>query len=351
MAIDNDKMNEFLGKFVSDLGATTAAGNVVIGHQLGLYRALADGPASAGELAARTQTSPRYVAEWLRGQAAGGYVDYDAAADSYSMTEEQAFALTNPDGGIYVPGAFVLALGTLRAVPRMIEAFRTGAGLGWHEQDTDVFIGCEQFFRPGYIANLIPSWIPSLDGVEDKLRAGAKVADIGCGLGASTILLAQQYPNSRFTGSDYHDQSIELARKRASDAGVADRVNFEAATASSFSGTGYDLAATFDCLHDMGDPLAAARHVRQALTPDGTWLVVEPYASDEAAGNMNPVGRVYYNFSTLLCVPNALSQPGGFALGAQAGEAAIRQVATDAGFTRFRRAAETPFNLVYEVRP
>jgi ubiquinone/menaquinone biosynthesis C-methylase UbiE len=351
MAIDGDKLNEFLGRFITDLGATVAAGNVVVGHRLGLYKALADGPASAEDLAARTQTSPRYIAEWLRGQAAGGYVEYDAAADRYSMTEEQAFALTNPDGGVYAPGAFVLALGALRAEPRITEAFRSGTGLGWHEQDADVFVGCEQFFRPGYIANLIPSWIPSLDGVEDKLRAGARVADIGCGLGASTILLGQQYPNSRLTGSDYHDQSIELARKRASDAGVADRVTFEVATASSFSGVGYDLAATFDCLHDMGDPLAAATHVRQALKPDGTWLIVEPLASDDVTGNMNPVGRVYYNFSTLLCVPNALSQPGGYALGAQAGEAAIRQVVTDAGFTRFRRAAETPFNLVYEARP
>jgi 2-polyprenyl-3-methyl-5-hydroxy-6-metoxy-1,4-benzoquinol methylase len=351
MAIDNDKLNAFLGKFVTDLGATAAAGNVVIGHNLGLYKALAVEPATAEELAARTHTNPRYIAEWLRGQAAGGYVEYDAAADTYSMTEEQAFALTNPDGGIYAPGAFVLALGALRAEPRITEAFRSGAGLGWHEHDTDVFTGCEQFFRPGYIANLIPAWIPALDGVQDKLRAGADVADIGCGLGASTILLAQEYRNSRFTGSDYHSGSIELARKHAGEAGVADRVTFEVSSASSFSGTGYDLAATFDCLHDMGDPVGAARHVRQALKPDGTWLIVEPYASDEVAGNMNPVGRVYYNFSTLLCVPNALSQPGGYALGAQAGEAAIRQLVIDAGFTRFRRAAETPFNCVYEVRP
>ena len=351
MAIDNDKLHEFLGKFVTDLGATAAAGNVVIGHNLGLYKALAGEPASADELAARTGTDPRYVAEWLRGQAAGGYVEYDAATGSYSMTEEQAFALTNPDGGVYAPGAFVLALGTLKAVPRITEAFRTGAGLGWHQQDTDVFTGCEQFFRPGYIANLIPAWIPALDGVEDKLRAGANVADVGCGLGASTILLAQEYPNSRFTGSDYHDQSIELARKHAGDAGVTNRVAFEVASAATFPGTGYDLTATFDCLHDMGDPLAAAKHIRQALKPDGTWLIVEPYATDEVTGNMNPIGRVYYNFSTLLCVPNALSQSGGYALGAQAGEAAIRQVVTDAGFTRFRRATETPFNLVYEVRP
>jgi ubiquinone/menaquinone biosynthesis C-methylase UbiE/transcriptional regulator with XRE-family HTH domain len=351
MAIDMDKLNEFVGRFLTDLGATVAAGNVVIGHRLGLYRALAPEPATAEELAGRTGTNPRYVAEWLRGQAAGGYVVYDAAADRYSMTAEQAFALTDPDGPVYIPGAFVLALGALRAEPRITAAFRAGTGLGWHEHDEDVFIGCEQFFRPGYIANLVPSWIPALDGVEDKLRAGAVVADIGCGLGASTILLAQQYPNSRFTGSDYHDQSIELARKRATDAGVADRVSFEVATAASFSGAGYDLAATFDCLHDMGDPLAAARHVRQAIKPDGTWLVVEPYAADEPAGNMNPVGRAYYNFSTFLCVPNAMSQPGGYTLGAQAGEAAIRRLVTEAGFTRFRRAAETPFNIVYEVRP
>jgi ubiquinone/menaquinone biosynthesis C-methylase UbiE len=351
MAIDQDKLQEFLGKFVGDLGATVAAGNVVIGHRLGLYKALAAGPASAGELASRTGTSPRYVVEWLRGQAAGGYVEYDPAADSYSMTEEQAFALTDPDGAVYAPGAFVLALGALRAEPQITEAFRTGAGFGWHQHDSDVFTGCEQFFRPGYIANLISSWIPALDGVVDKLRAGAMVADIGCGLGASTILLAQEYPNSRFAGSDYHQASIELARKRAGDAGVSDRVSFEVATASSFSGAGCDLAATFDCLHDMGDPLAAARHIRQALKPDGTWLVVEPAAADEVAGNMNPVGRAYYSFSTLLCVPNALSQPGGYALGAQAGQAAIRQIATHAGFTRFRQAAQTPFNLVYEVRP
>ena len=351
MAIDTDKLNEFLGKFVADLGATVAAGNVVIGHNLGLYKALAAAPATADELAAQTGTSPRYVAEWLHGQAAGGYVEYNPGDDTYSMTEEQAFALTNPDGSVYAPGAFVLALGSLKAEPRITEAFRTGGGLGWHEQDAEVFTGCEQFFRPGYIANLIPSWIPALDGVQDKLRAGAVVADIGCGLGASTILLAQEYPNSQFTGSDYHAGSTEMARKRAGDAGVADRVSFEVSSAATFSGTGYDLAATFDCLHDMGDPLSAARHVRQALKPDGTWLIVEPYAADEVSGNLNPVGRAFYNFSTLLCVPNALSQSGGYALGAQAGEAAIRQVITDAGFTRFRRAAETPFNLVYEVRP
>jgi len=351
MAIDIGKLEEFLGRFTADLGATVAAGNVVIGHRLGLYQALAAGPADPGGLAARTGTSLRYIAEWLCGQAAGGYVQYDPAGGLFSMTEEQAFALANPDGGVYLPGAFTLALGALKAEQRIAEAFRTGAGMGWHEHDEDVFLGCEQFFRPGYVANLVPSWIPALDGVQDKLLAGARVADIGCGLGASTILLARAYPNSAFTGSDYHAGSIEIARKRAGDAGVGDRVSFETAAADDFSGTGYDLAATFDCLHDMGDPLAAARHIRRALAPDGTWLIVEPYAADTIAGNLTPVGRIYYNGSTLLCLPNAMSQAGGYALGAQAGEAAIRRLADDAGFTRFRRAAETPFNLIYEARP
>jgi SAM-dependent methyltransferase len=348
MAINEDKLMDFLHRFVGDLGATMAAGNVVIGHHLGLYRALATGPASAEELAERTGTDPRYVAEWLRGQAAGGYVEYDG--DRYSLTEEQAFALANPDGGVYAPGAFLLALGALRAEPRITNAFRTGAGLGWHEQDGDVFVGCEQFFRPGYVANLVPNWLPALDGVVAKLRAGASVADVGCGLGASSVLVATEYPRTRVAGFDYHDKSVELARKRAADAGVAERTTFEVASAQDFPGTGYDLVATFDCLHDMGDPVGAARHIREALAPDGTWLIVEPAAGDSVSANLNPVGRVYYSFSTFLCVPNALSQTGGYSLGAQAGEAAIRQVVTDAGFTRFRRATETPFNIVYEVR-
>jgi SAM-dependent methyltransferase len=351
MAIDPGKLHEFLARFIADLGATVAAGNVVIGHRLGLYKALAAGPARADELAARTQTSPRYIAEWLCGQAAGGYVEYDPAAGTFSMTEEQAFALANPDGDVYVPGAFVLALGALKAEQRITEAFHTGAGLGWHEHDEDVFLGCEQFFRPGYAANLVPSWIPALEGVQGKLLSGAKVADIGCGLGASTILLARAYPNSAFAGSDYHGQSIDIARKRADDAGLVGRVTFEVATAAAFSGTGYDLAATFDCLHDMGDPLAAARHIRQALAPDGTWLIAEPYAGDAISDNLTPVGRIFYSGSTLLCLPNAMSQAGGYTLGGQAGEAAIRRLVTDAGFTRFRRAAETPFNLIYEARP
>jgi SAM-dependent methyltransferase len=351
MAVDEARLNEFLGRFVSDLGATVAAGNVVVGHRLGLYRALAEGSATPEELAERADCHPRYLTEWLCGQAAGGYVTYDPADGRYAMTEEQAFALADPNGSLYAPGAFLLAVGMLRAEPRITEAFRTGAGLGWHEHDTDVFTGCELFFRPGYLANLASSWIPALDGVVARLVAGGRVADVGCGLGASSVLLAQAYPQARIAGSDYHDRSIELARKRAADAGVADRVGFEVASAQTFSGCGYDLVTTFDCLHDMGDPLGAARHVREALTPDGTWMIVEPTAGDRVEDNLNPVGRAYYGFSTFLCVPNGLSQPGGYALGAQAGEAAIRQVTTDAGFTRFRRAAETPFNLVYEVRP
>ncbi|GIE50776.1 class I SAM-dependent methyltransferase [Actinoplanes nipponensis] len=348
MAINEDKLNEFIGRFVGDLGATVAAGNVVIGHRLGFYRALAAGPLTPGELAARTGTDERYVTEWLRGQAAGGYVDRDD--DRYGLSEEQAFALADPDGPLYAPGAFLLALGALRAEPRITEAFRTGAGLSWGEQDADVFIGCEQFFRPGYIANLVPSWIPALPGTDAKLRAGARIADVGCGLGASSVLMAAAYPRSTVHACDYHEGSIELARKRAVDAGVADRVSFEAAGAQQFSGDGYDLVTTFDCLHDMGDPLGAARHIREALAPDGAWMIVEPAAGDAVADNMNPVGRVYYGFSTFLCVPSALSQPGGYALGAQAGEAAIRQLVTDAGFTRFRRSSQTPFNNVYEVR-
>ena len=351
MALDDAKLGEFIGKFVTDLGATMAAGSVVIGHELGLYTALGQGSATADELAARTDTTPRYVAEWLRGQAAGGYVDYDPTTQTYSMSEEQSFVLANPDGAIYAPGAFVLALGTLRAVPEITERFRTGSGFGWHEHDNDVFVGTEQFFRPGYIANLVPSWIPALDGVEAKLRAGAVVADLGCGLGASTVLLAQEFPASTFVGSDYHAGSIELAEKRAADAGVAGQVRFEVATAATFSGSEFDLVCTFDCLHDMGDPLGTARHIRESIAPDGTWLIVEPFAGDTVADNLNPVGRIFYSASTLLCVPNALSQPGGYALGAQAGEDAMRRIANDAGFTRFRRASQTPFNLVYEARP
>jgi ubiquinone/menaquinone biosynthesis C-methylase UbiE len=351
MTINQDKLGELLGWFVSDLGATGAAGNVVVGHRLGLFRALAEGPATAKELARRTGTDPRYVAEWLRGQAAGGYVSCDPAAGQFSLTEEQAFALADPDGALYLPGAFLLALGALRAESQITDAFRSGAGMGWHEHHEDVFSGCEMFFRPGYVANLTSSWIPALDGVAEKLAAGGRVADVGCGHGASTVLLAQAYPTATIAGSDYHQASVDTARKRAADAGLADRARFEVASAQTFSGTGYDLVATFDCLHDMGDPVGAARHIRQAVDADGTWLIVEPLAGDTLAENLNPVSRIYYSFSTFICVPAARSQPGGYALGSQAGEAAIREVTSQAGFSRFRRATQTPFNAVYEARP
>jgi 2-polyprenyl-3-methyl-5-hydroxy-6-metoxy-1,4-benzoquinol methylase len=348
--MDQDKVTEFLGRFVTDFGATGAAGLIVIGHRLGLYRALAQGPATPEQFAERTGCHVRYLTEWLRGQAAGGYATYDPATGEFSLTEEQAFCLADPNGP-NVPAAFVAAVGYLRAEPQITEAFRTGAGVAWHQHHEDVHVGVDAFYRPGYVAALVPEWIPALDGVEAKLAAGGRVADVGCGLGSSSVLVAQAYPRTTVVGSDYHAESIELARKKAAEAGVSDRVSFEVATAETITGTGYDLVAMFDALHDMGDPLGAAKRIREALAPDGTWLIVEPNASDVVEENFNPVGRLYYNGSTFLCVPNALSQSGGYALGAQAGEAAIRQVVTDAGFTRFRRVLQTPFNLVYEARP
>jgi 2-polyprenyl-3-methyl-5-hydroxy-6-metoxy-1,4-benzoquinol methylase len=351
MAIDQDKLTEFLNKFVGDLGATMAAGNVLVGDRLGLYRALAGQPMLPCELAERTGTATRYVDEWLRGQAAGGYVEYDPRTGAYWLTPEQAFALTDPDGAVFAPGAFELALGALRSEPKVTEAFRTGAGVGWHEHHEGVFSGCERFFRPGYAANLVGSWLPALDGVEVKLNTGAKVADVGCGHGASTTLMARAFTNSSFTGSDCHEESIIQARKRIAEAGLDGRVRFDVAAAQTFDGGPYDLVTTFDCLHDMGDPLGAARHIREMLAPDGTWMVVEPNAGHSVADNLNPVGRVYYSFSAFLCVPSALSQDGGYSLGAQAGEQPIRRLAAGAGYTGFRRAAETPFNIVYELRP
>ena len=350
-AVDMDTLMAFVGKFVGDLGATIGAGNVLLGERLGLYRALAQQPGDARSVAAATDTDPRYVDEWLRGQAAGGYIQYDAATATYSMTPEQAFALTDPAGPVFLPSAYELALGAIKAQHHIEESFRTGAGYGWGQHDEDVFTGCERFFRPGYLMHLLTEWIPALDGVQAKLERGASVADLGCGHGASTLLMAEAFPASRFVGSDYHTGSIESARERAEDAGVGDRVRFDVASAQELEATGLDLVTTFDCLHDMGDPLAAAQHIRRSLAADGTWLIVEPAAGDTVESNLNPVGRVFYSFSTFLCVPNAMSQSGGYALGAQAGEAAIRQVVTDAGFTRFRRVAETPFNNVYEARP
>jgi SAM-dependent methyltransferase len=350
-SLDMDKLNAFVGRFVGDLGAAVHAGMVVIGERLGLYKALAAGPMTSAELAAKTHTDERYVREWLGSQAAGGYVTYDDKTKRFSLSPEQAFTLANEDSPAYLPGAFELALGSLAAVPRITESFRTGAGMGWGEHNDGVFHGCEKFFRPGYAANLMSAWIPALDGVEQKLKSGARVADVGCGKGSSTLLMAQAFPNSRFYGFDYHDKSVEGARESAKRAGVADRVTFEVAAAKGYAGKDYDFVAVFDCLHDMGDPVGAAKHVRESLAKDGTWMIVEPFANDDFKDNLNPLGRMYYSFSTLLCTPCSRSQEVGLCLGAQAGEARMREVVTSAGFGRFRRATETPFNIVYEARP
>lgn len=353
MAVNEEKVNEMLGRFVVDLGATMHSGSIVIGEKLGLYKALgkADGPMTSAELAASTGTNERYIREWLNAQAASDYVKYDAESDRYFLSEEQAFLLTDETGAAYLPGAFILATSALRAVPQMVERFKSGEGFGWHEHDHELFRGTELFFRPGYAANLVSSWIPALNGVEKRLAAGAKVADVGCGLGASTILMAQAFPNSTFTGFDYHDKSIDTARERAKEAGVSDRIEFKVAGAKDYPGSDYDFVTFFDCLHDMGDPVGAASHVRESLTDDGTWMIVEPFANDAVEDNLNPVGRMYYSASTLICTPASRSQEVGLALGAQAGEARMRKVVTDGGFTSFKRASETPFNLIYEARP
>jgi SAM-dependent methyltransferase len=351
-ALDIEKLEQFVFRAVDEVGATLNAALVVMGDKLGLYRALAGaGPLTPHELAERTGTAERYVREWLNAQAAGGYVEYDPESGRYTLPPEQTVALTASDSPAYLPGFFQLALGSVMDSPKIVDAARSGDGFGWHEHVHDVHEGCERFFRPGYNANLIETWLPALDGVVEKLERGAVVADVGCGHGSSTILMAKAFPNSTFVGSDYHEGSIATARERAEEAGVADRVRFEVAPAASYTGEGYDLVTMFDCLHDMGDPAGAARHVRGTLADDGTWMIVEPRAGDRIEENLNPIGRAYYGFSTLLCTPSSLSQEVGLALGAQAGEARIRDVVTAGGLTRFRRAAETPFNLVFEARP
>jgi 2-polyprenyl-3-methyl-5-hydroxy-6-metoxy-1,4-benzoquinol methylase len=351
-ALDGAKLEQFVFRAVEEVGAALNAALVVMGDKLGLYRALAGaGPLTSAEVAERANTAERYTREWLNTQAAGGYVEYDPESGRYTLGPEQAVALTDPESPAYLPGLFQIALGSVLDSPRITEAARTGEGVGWHEHVHDVHEGCERFFRPGYNANLVSAWLPALDGVVEKLERGAAVADVGCGHGSSTVLMAAAYPASSFAGFDYHRASIANARQRAEDAGVADRVTFEVAPASGYAGRGYDLVTMFDCLHDMGDPAGAARHVHETLAPDGTWLIVEPNAGDRVEDNLNPIGRAYYAFSTLLCTPASLSQEVGLALGAQAGEARIRDVVTAGGFTGFRRAAETPFNVVFEARP
>jgi SAM-dependent methyltransferase len=352
VAIDGEKLEQFVFRAVDEVGATLNSALVVMGDKLGLYRALAGaGPLTPVELARRTGVAERYVREWLNAQAAGGYVEYDGATGTYTLPPEQAIALADETSPAFLPGFFQVALGSVIDSPRVTEAARSGEGVGWHEHNHDVFDGIERFFRPGYNANVVPSWLPALDGVVEKLERGASVADMGCGHGSSTVLMAQAFPKSTFFGSDIHEGSIETARKRAEEAGVADRVTFEASPASSYSGRDYDLVTTFDALHDMGDPVGAARHVRETLADDGTWMIVEPMAGDRVEDNLNPVGRAYYGFSTFLCTPGSLSQEVGLALGAQAGPARIKDVISAGGFSRFRIAAETPFNLVYEARP
>jgi 2-polyprenyl-3-methyl-5-hydroxy-6-metoxy-1,4-benzoquinol methylase len=350
MAIDPEKFQELANKMIGDMGVAFGAGLVLLGDRLGLYKSLAEkGPATSEELASRTGTFERYVREWLAAQAAAGYIAYDAVAQRYFMTEEQAMAFANESSPLFVPGAFDIAAAMLRDEPKVTEAFRTGAGLGWGEHDACLFRGTERFFRPGYAANLITNWLPALDGVVAKLERGASVADVGCGHGASTILMAKAYPKSQFTGFDFHQPSIDRARERAREAG-ADRVRFEKASAKEFPGR-YDLVACFDCLHDMGDPAGAAAHVRSALNPDGTWMVVEPFANDDTAANLNPIGRMFYSASAMICTPASRAQEVGLALGTQAGPRRLSEVITAGGFSRVRIATQTPFNLVLEARP
>lgn len=351
MDIDENKLNEFLGKAVGDLGAAMSATLMLVGDRLGLYRELARGALSPSELAERTGTDERYVREWLGNQGAGGYVEFDPATDRWSLTPEQAACLADPNGPVDLPGAYNLVEATFHALTHTLENFASGQGMEWGEHHACLFEGTERFFRASYNANLIESWLPALDGVVDKLTSGAKVADVGCGHGASTILMAKTYPASQFVGYDYHDESIDVAREKAAAAGVAGNTRFEVADAIGYEDKDFDLIAFFDCLHDMADPVTAARHAREALNGDGTAMIVEPFANDSVADNMTPVGRVMYGASTQICVPVSLARNGP-ALGAQAGEARLREVVVDgAGFARFRRAAETPFNLVLEARP
>ncbi len=351
-AVDEEKLNRFIGQFVTDFGAALHAPTIIIGEKLGLYRAMAGGgELTSQELASKTGTSERYVREWLSAQAASGYVMYNHLSGKFWLSPEQAFTLADENSPAYLPGAFYIASATTKDEPKLVEAFRTGKGVGWHEHDGNLFRGTEKFFRPGYSANLVSSWLPALEGVVAKLERGAKVADIGCGHGASTIIMAKAYPKSRFIGYDYHGPSIEVARANAKKEGVDGRVTFEVALAKTYPGKDFDLVAVFDALHDMGDPAGAAAHVRQSLKPDGTWLIVEPYANERLEENLNPVGRIFYSASTMLCTGGSLDQEVGLALGAQAPESSIRELVMRGGFTRFRRATQTPFNRVFEAKP
>jgi SAM-dependent methyltransferase len=350
--IDEAKLEAFMGQAVVDMGAVISAPLFIIGEKLGLYKAMAGaGPLTSQQIAERAGADERNVREWLGNQAAGGYVTYDPQSDRYTLPDEHALALADEESPFYILGVYDLIASLYKDEDRIIEAFRSGAGMGWHEHDHRLFRGTERFFRPGYRAHLVAEWIPALDGVIEKLQQGAKVADVGCGHGASTIIMAEAFPNSRFSGFDYHAESIERARHAASEAGVEDRVVFEAASAKEYPGSDYDLVCVFDCLHDMGDPVGASAHVRETLDPDGAWMIVEPFANDRVEDNLNPVGRIFYGASTVICTPASRAQEVGLALGAQAGESRLREVLAQGGFSRVRRAAETPFNMILEARP
>ena len=349
-AINEDKMNAFLGKVVGDFGASLSSALVYIGQKLGLYKAMSDaGPVTPAELAQRTGTNERYVREWLINQAAGGYAEYDPERGCYNLTPEQAVALTDEQSPFFVGGGFFVIKAMNSAVARIEDHFRKGGGMLWGEHDPDLFIGTEKFFRPGYSAHLVASWIPSLTGIEEKLNTGGRVADIGCGHGASTIIMARAFPESRFWGFDTHEESIRHAREAAAAAGVSDRVSFEVADARSFPGESYDMVCFFDCLHDMGDPVGAAKRAAEALAESGSALIVEPMAGNTVEENFNPIGRTFSAASTLCCTSNSLALDGP-ALGAVASEAAIREKVLAGGFKQFRRATETPFNRVFEAR-
>ncbi|REK12423.1 MAG: class I SAM-dependent methyltransferase [Planctomycetota bacterium] len=351
MALDEAKLHELVIKMVGDMGAAAIAPLVVVGDRLGLYRALADnGPLSAAALADHTDTTERYVREWCAAQASSGYIGYDAKNDTFDMTPEQQAVFSNPDSPTYMIGGFYAICSMCIDEPKVTHVFRSGEGLPWGDHHECLFCGTEKFFRPGYKSNLVAQWLPALEGVVDKLQKGAKVADVGCGHGASTLVMAEAFPRSTFIGFDFHEASIDRANKLAAEARLSN-VRFETATAKHFPGKDYDLIAFFDCLHDMGDPVGAAAHTRQALKPDGTMMLVEPFAHDDLADNLNPIGRMFFSFSTMICTPASISQEVGLALGAQAGEKRLREVATEAGFGSFRRATETPFNLILEAKP
>lgn len=351
MELNEEKLNALLGQVVTEMGAAANGPLILIGDKLGLFESLAaNGPMNSTELADETNTSERYVREWLSAQAASGYVTYDAKSNSFRMSPEQAAVFGNRKSPVFMTGAFYAITSVYNDIPKIENAFETGEGVAWGDHDTCLFCGTEKFFSPSYEGNLINNWIPALDGVEEKLKKGIKVADIGCGHAASTIIMAKAYPNSTFFGFDYHDKSIEQAKARAREAQV-DNISFEVATAKDFRGEGYDFITFFDCLHDMGDPVGACAHVKEVLAPGGSCMIVEPFAMDSLEDNLNPVGRAFYAFSTTICTPCSLNQEVGLALGAQAGEKRLREVVTSAGFGSFKRATETPFNLILEAKP